>query len=489
MKRRIFFIFIALVMLSGSCKKDEIPELAITVSGIDFKPNFFQLEGKIVGIDADIAAQAFENAGIPAEFNMSSSWDEAYKTTLKGPNKALLTVAYTKERKDLFKWAGPTCKRGYEIFAKASSGVAGSIGVEASKSIESIAAVRDWEKTTLLEEMGFTNLRYYNTYEEAITAFKNDDVKAIASEQVQFLEVVTFDYYMQQKISVTCIFDDAFFFIAFSKDVDDQVVKRCQDAIDALIIDGSTLDIYRKYVPYAVKEMVPSLIQLATEINPPFNYLSEVIGAQTQTLGSSVEIVTEMQAQNSYKNPICITSWVSAYELVQFMPNYALFTTARTPERENLFQWVGPISKTTARFYTTTASGIKIQTLDQAKAIGTIATPQDWFTHDFLIKNGFQNILATASTPEEAFNQLKSGEADALLLHDTSVKWLCDKTDTPQTDISKQFEVGDYTYYIAFSLNTSTSIVSQWQSNLDAMKADGRFETIWNKWYGDIPMP
>jgi len=489
-QRLTIFTFIALTLLVGACKKAQTDETeTITVSGIDFKPNFFQLDGNIVGIDADIAAQAMQNADIPAEFNLASSWDEAYEATLTGPNKALLTVAYTAERKDLFKWAGPTSKSNYDVFAKASSGVAAGIGIEASKSITSIAVVEGWNEATTLEEMGFNNLQYYSSYGDAITAFKNDQVKAIASDRAQFVEAVSFDYYMQQEISVACIYYNTYYFIAFSIDVDDQVIQRCQDAIDALIIDGSTFDIYLEYVPYAVKAMVPSLIQLHTEIDPPFNYLSEVSGAQGTFLGSSVEIVNEIQAQSSYKNPINITSWAAGYKTLQFMPNYALFTTARTPEREDLFQWVGPISSTTACFYTTTASGIQIQTLDEAKALGTIATPQGWFSHDFLIENGFQNILATASTSKEAFNQLMSGEADALLLYETGVKWLCDETGTPQSDISKQLETAYYKDYIAFSLNTPSSIVAEWQSNLDAMKADGRFESIWNKWYEGIPMP
>jgi len=491
MKRRILYlILIALVLITGACKKDKTTETAtITVSGIDFKPNFFQSDGKIVGIDADIATLAMQNAEIPAEFKLASSWDEAYEATLTGPNKALLTVAYTADRKDLFKWAGPTSKSNYDVFAKASSGIATGIGIEASKSIASIAVVEGWSEAIILADMGFNNLQYYSSYGDALTAFKNDQVMAIASDRAQFVDAVSFEYYMQQEIRVACIYNNTYYFIAFSMDVDDQVIQHCQDAIDALIIDGSMFDIYHEYVPYAVKAMVPSLIQLHTEIDPPFNYLSEVSGAQGTFLGSSVEIVNEMQVQSSYINPINITSWSAGYKTLQYMPNYALFTTARTPEREDLFQWVGPISSTNACFYTTTASGIQIQTLDEARALGTIATPQGWFSHDFLIENGFQNILATASTTEEAFNQLMSGEADALFLYETGVVWLCDETGIPQSDISKQLETAYYKDYIAFSLNTPSSTVAKWQSNLDAMKADGRFETIWNSWYEGIPMP
>jgi hypothetical protein len=57
---------------------------------------------------------------------------------------------------------------------------------------------------------------------------------AIASDRAQFVEAVSFDYYMQQDIRVACIYNNTYYFIAFSLDVDDQVIQRCQDEIDAL---------------------------------------------------------------------------------------------------------------------------------------------------------------------------------------------------------------------------------------------------------------
>ncbi|MDA3878976.1 MAG: hypothetical protein PF436_01190 [Prolixibacteraceae bacterium] len=37
--------------------------------------------------------------------------------------------------------------------------------------------------------------------------------------------------------------------------------------------------------------------------------------------------------------------------------------------------------------------------------------------------------------------------------------------------------------------NLSPIIVRQWQNNLDAMKDDGAFAAIWNKWYEGTEMP
>jgi polar amino acid transport system substrate-binding protein len=463
---------------------------SLTVVGIEISPNCFESEGEIVGIDADTAKLAMENAGISAEFSINDSFADAYQATLDGPRRALLSVTYTEDRKDLFKWAGPTSKGNYDIFVKASSGISAGIGVEACKNLESIAVVdQGWKETTVLEGLGFQNLSYYNTYEAAINAFKNDEVTAMASDRAQFVEGVSLAYFREQDIGVACIYHSSYYFIAFSTDVDDRVVQRCQDAIDALTTDGTTFDIYRDYVPYATKDMVPSLIQLHTEIDPPYNYMTSYSEADWAFAGSSVEIVNEIQAQNSYKNNISVTSWVAGYQALQYMPNYALFTMARTTERENLFQWVGPIVSFTDHFYTLTASNLQISTLDQAKALDSVATPSDWYTHDYLTTNGFENILVTANTAEEAFDQLIDGTADALLMNDTSVNWFCKQKGIPPADLTKQLSGNFYEGYIAFSQNTPAGVVAQWQNDLDAMKADGRFRTIWDKWYDGVEMP
>jgi tetratricopeptide (TPR) repeat protein len=93
----------------------------------------------------------------------------------------------------------------------------------------------------------------------------------------------------------------------------------------------------------------------------------------------------------------------------------------------------------------------------------------------------YLNDLNIASTSEDALNQLMNGEAHALFPYKTGSKWLCSETNTLESDVSKQFVIGDYQYYIAFFLNTPASTVAEWQNSLDVIKNDGGFETIWNR--------
>ncbi|MDD2559780.1 MAG: transporter substrate-binding domain-containing protein [Bacteroidales bacterium] len=235
-------------------------------------------------------------------------------------------------------------------------------------------------------------------------------------------------------------------------------------------------------------DYMPGTIQIYTEASPPFSYMT---GQDTtrKVEGSSVDIVNEIQARTGHVNKINMSLWIDAYAIVQYLPNSALFNTTRTPERENMFQWVGPISTSKSYFYTLASSGLTVATMDQAKALQSIATPEGWFTYDYLVKNDFQNIVATSRTSMEAFQQLINGEVQALLMTDLDVKWLADISEVPMSNLTQQMQASDLKDYIAFSLNTPASTVQQWQNHLDAMKTDETFNTIWNQWFEGSPMP
>jgi len=496
MKRKLFpfsmtFLLLSLLFALSSCENNNVDDTAkttIQVTGIQFTPNCYTDSGKVVGIDFDIANTALLQAGVNVDFSLANSSEEGYNATLNGKNRAMLTVVYSADRKDLFKWAGPTSQGMYGIFSHGPSGYTYPLSIEASKEIEAIAVVRNWLETKTLEDLGFHNLVYYDTYEAALADFTNGTIQFIASDFFHLVSALPKKYFLRNVTTVTR-YQTVYYYIAFSKDVDDAIVSKCQSAIETMIKEKSTVAIMRQYFPLMPDEYIPGTLQLFTESTPPFSY---GIGDDTTwtAVGSSVEIVNEIQRRTGYINKINLTTWTDAYTPPQYLPNSAVFTTDRTAERENKFQWVGPISSDRAFFYTLASSGIDtIKTLAQAKSLLSIATPKEWFTDDFLRNNNFTNIVSTAVTSQEAYDQLINGEVQALLMTDLQMKWLADESGLSMSDFTQHLKVMDNDGYIAFSLNTPASVIQQWQRNLDAMKADGTFETIWNKWYEGIPMP
>jgi polar amino acid transport system substrate-binding protein len=457
----------------------------LIITGVDLQPHIYQDGGKVAGLDVDIATLATSNAGVEHSLVMESSFTEAYNKTKVGPNRALLGINYSKERKDDFKWVGPTSKSEFYIFAKKGTGIGSFIGLEACKKIESIAVVGDgWLETITLENLGFKKpqLQYYPTYKEAFAAFDRGDVKAMASEMLQ-MGYATAGKYAIADIDFCICYKTAFFYMAFSKDVEDSVIQSIQSRLDVLITSGKTFEILKTYVTEAVPQLSPGLLQLFMEDLPPFNYRIGTL-LQYQPAGSSVDIVNMIQVRlGGYVSSIAKMQWFDAYANVLELPNSALITTARTAERENLFQWVGPIATLTAHFYKRTDSSITAATLNDAKALKVI-TPNQWFTMDYLVTNGFGNIVGNSYTALDSFKQLLNGTADALLMTDESIDWLCNETGTPRDTLSQLPITGppQLNGYIAFSLNTPQKTVAQWQAALDVIKAVGAFDRILLGW-------
>jgi polar amino acid transport system substrate-binding protein len=491
LSRSLTLLLLSFLCILNSCENNnegEATQTTIKLTGIPFTPNCYTADGKVVGIDYDIATAALQQAGVKVDYKFANSWDEGYNATLNGKNRAMLTVGYSADRKDQFKWAGPTGQGIYGIFCNGESGYSFPLSIEASKTIGNIAVVRNWLETKTLEDLGFHNLTYYDTYEAALKDFMDGTVKYISSDFYHLLSSLPSGYYMDNVMIVTR-YQTVYYYIAFSKDVDDAVVAKCQSAIETMIKNKTTVAITRRYFSIMPDDYIPGTIQLFTESTPPLSY---VIGKDTarSIIGSSVDVVNEIQRRTGYVNKINVTTWVDAYSTPLYLPNSAVFTTARTAERENKFQWVGPINKDETFIYTLAGSGIDtIRTLEQAKALPSIATPKEWFTHEFLRNNNFTNIVATAITSQDALDQLINGDVQALYMTSLDMQWLVKQNGKSMSDFTQHMKVSDYEGYIAFSLTTPATVVEQWQRNLDAIKEDGTFDTIWEKWFEGTPMP
>jgi hypothetical protein len=236
MKNKLFlvaasFFMVTVLITQHSCKKDELENETLEVAGVEFRPNLFMNDGEVAGIDADIASLALTNAGVQYNMNISDSWPEAWDATLNGSNKALLTIAYTAERKDLFKWAGPTSQSMYGIFDAGNSGLEYPLPIEECKLLPAIAVVRNWMETTTLEDLGFDNLVYYDTYNEALEVFMNGEIQFFATDFFHLISELPSGFYSSNFYAVTR-YRTVYNYIAFSKDVSDVVVTNTQNAIE-----------------------------------------------------------------------------------------------------------------------------------------------------------------------------------------------------------------------------------------------------------------
>lgn len=218
-------------------------------------------------------------------------------------------------------------------------------------------------------------------------------------------------------------------------------------------------------------------VRLITEEFPPFNY----VGTDGTVTGQATEVVNGILSRLNQKATIEVLPWNEGYTATVAGPNVALFSTGRTDERENLFKWVGPITTFDYTLYAKSGSGITLDSLEAAKKAGTIGVVRDDARHQFLQKNNFTNIV-TCDTDAECLKNLLAGKTGLWLGSSANAPAIAQKEGIDPTSYQEIYPVRTVEMYIAFSKDTPDNVIASWQAALDAMKRDGTFDTIKQKY-------
>jgi len=263
-------------------------------------------------------------------------------------------------------------------------------------------------------------------------------------------------------------------YFAFNKNVPDELVADFQGAIDLCKQNGTLKALTQRYLHTTD---YPDILQIYTEPYPPLTFRGE----NGEITGYGTDIVTEIMKRSNECYDIHLSSWSNGYQLALNNPNFCLFTMDKTALRENLFQWVGPIGTNTTWIYVKAGSEIKINSLEDAKKLSSIGAVNSWFSTQYLEGQGFTNLVAD-SDPVVLATKLLNGEVDAFVCSDVTFPSILKQAGSDYSAVTPVFSVMSSDYYIAFSSTTSSAIVSQWQSALDAIKLDGTYEAIHQKW-------
>ncbi|MDO9539638.1 MAG: transporter substrate-binding domain-containing protein [Methanocalculus sp.] len=214
-------------------------------------------------------------------------------------------------------------------------------------------------------------------------------------------------------------------------------------------------------------------LRIVTEENPPYNYL----GTDGEAAGQSTEVVREILKRQHQTSLIEVLPWSEGYAIALSTPDVILFSTAKTPERESLFSWVGPVGKLGFVFYAGTGSKIDISGLDEILDHYTVGVVRDDWRHQYLDRLGFEKlILVTDDT--EAIRGVMNSEIDLWFGSSDTVIPHCIAAGVDPSSLEPVYTLREVELFIAFSEGTPESTVKKWQATLDAMKKDGTFEEI-----------
>ena len=214
-----------------------------------------------------------------------------------------------------------------------------------------------------------------------------------------------------------------------------------------------------------------------TENYPPSNYLRN-----NELTGVSVEVLKLMwQKMKMKEQEIYVVPWARGYSNTLHRANSVLFTMARTPQREKLFKWVGPIYTAEHVLVARENFKEKITQFNQAFKYN-IAAIKDDISEITLIENNFpEERMALVTHLRQAILLLKNKRIDLMIISKSALKGLLSENNITMDDIKIIYSVNKVGNYFAFNNQTPDALILQYQSAFDAIESK---RDALNKSYG-----
>ncbi|MCK9556714.1 MAG: transporter substrate-binding domain-containing protein [Candidatus Cloacimonetes bacterium] len=221
----------------------------------------------------------------------------------------------------------------------------------------------------------------------------------------------------------------------------------------------------------------PEELRLLTENYPPLTFIQN-----EEVTGFGTDVVNAIQAELGTDFPIQLTSWEDAYATALSEENVVLFTMDKTPEREELFHFIGPLGSNVASFYCHRDRMLVPNDVEKAKTYKSIATTTNWFTEQHLRELGFKNIVSNKD-PIQSVKLLANKQADLAVFTDVTLAELCREAEVEPDTFTPVLELLSTDYYIAISKITNVKIVEKWQKAFNTIKANGELARLHSKWF------
>jgi polar amino acid transport system substrate-binding protein len=214
-------------------------------------------------------------------------------------------------------------------------------------------------------------------------------------------------------------------------------------------------------------------LHLLTEASPPVSMLEG-----GKVIGSGTEKIREIMARTGTDYTMELLPWRRAFMFSLQRPDVCLFSTTRTPERENQFKWVGPTDEAEWVLLGRADRKFELRTLEDARPL-RIGTYNGDARDEYLRARGFQVDPA----PNDMINPRK-------LMLDRIDLWAASfkrgssvlKRNGWSDQIVPVLEFNRVGVYLACNPAVPTELIERMNAALEAMGRDGTMKRIDRKY-------
>ncbi len=217
-------------------------------------------------------------------------------------------------------------------------------------------------------------------------------------------------------------------------------------------------------------------LKIMTEEYPPYNY--EEDGKLKGIAVDTIVLMLKKTGSRLKREDIRIFPWARAYNDTLNNPGTGLFSTTRTPERESLFKWVGPVGINKMVLTAKKDRKITIQSPEDLKKYKTGVIIEDIVDQILSAMLLGEGCLEKVSMTAHNIKKLNSGRIDMIGYGEDVAKWEIKRNGFNPSDYETVYVLQSKELYFAFHKSTPDDIIKALQKALDELKKEGEYQKI-----------
>ncbi len=220
-------------------------------------------------------------------------------------------------------------------------------------------------------------------------------------------------------------------------------------------------------------------LKIVTEEFPPYNYQKE-----GEARGMSSEVIHAMLEHANLDAKIKFYPWSRAYRTAQVEPNTLIYSIARIPERESLFEWIGAIAPYQTSLYKLKSNtDLHINSLEEASK-HRIGVSQEDVIKTYLENRGFDQ-LEEVRADQLVVRMLIYGRMELIAYDEASMPFQVKAAGFEIDLIERVLRIEELSeeLYIAINPKSDPILIQKLKTSLKAIKQNGEYQAIQSRYF------
>lgn len=216
-------------------------------------------------------------------------------------------------------------------------------------------------------------------------------------------------------------------------------------------------------------------LQWISEEYAPYNF-----SENGEPKGIAVDVLRQMWQALGIPNRVTsihMLPWARAYRMAQEQPGTCLFSMIATPERRQMFAFIGPLAEINVSAIVPADRNLRITSVRQLDAL-SVGVVRDDIGEQVLQRAGAHSQLVRTDSARSLVRMLQAKRFDAAVYSFDTFLWTLKRDGGDAAAFKSAFKLYDSVLGYACHKDTDPAVLKRLQRALDRLVADGTVERI-----------